>query len=265
QIQVHVYPQENSMANGISSQTLGIIPKLDWCRIVFVVLETKWQIYLNCLKTFNDTIFAEHRANTNFYHNDLLGTYVIGGSEVGNTFLGYVGEVKFYRRIALTQKQFPKRPDLSKFMFNLHHYWTLDVCKSYLQLYDTYQEQFKRLENRIRTRNTCSRMPYLTVKNRIMPQCLLIKTWKRSRDMNENYRVYRAIKKRIIAQRSFSKEEFGTKLYDLTLRIIQTSDFNCPHIARLLEQSTCYGSLQAQTTLAMFYNFGLCFVRNSTM
>ncbi|CAF2504289.1 unnamed protein product [Rotaria sp. Silwood2] len=216
----HIYDPK-----GTGARTLASIPKKDWCRIAFIVNEYNWNIYINCLQTWDKPIKANHNSPIYYHFNDEFGTFIVGGSDITPSFRGFISQMDIYRRIALTYDQLPKRLDISFMPYLPSIIQESSDCKRHLHLFRQCREHIfliLRLLNQFLV--TCNAQPFpLNKSNR---QCLLIRTWKRQLSLpalstDIRYRVFRALRRR----KMNSIQDVANKLFELTQKLLVSGNF----------------------------------------
>ncbi|CAM4859821.1 unnamed protein product [Rotaria socialis] len=245
---------------GTGARTVESIVKKDWCRVAFIVDEYKWNVYINCLQTWDKPTIAAHDSPIYYYFDDQLGTFIVGGNDLTPSFRGFISQLDIYRRIALTYEQLPKKLDHSFMPYLPPIIQNSSECKRHLNSFTQSREQADLFNKRIQQKFTCDAQPFLLKKpNR---QCLLVRAWKNNLSLpaasftDTRYRIYRALRRRKVQ----SMLDVANKLYDLTMEILASDDFDsfCNLIISWSEQAICYGHPSAPSLLATFHRFGLC-------
>ncbi|CAF4662218.1 unnamed protein product [Rotaria sp. Silwood1] len=204
---------------GTGARTIASIPKKDWCRVAFIVDEYYWNIYINCLQTWDKPIKANHYSSIYYYFNDEFGTFLIGGSDISSSFRGFISQMDIYRRRALTYEQLSSRLNISFMPYLPSIIQESSKCKRYLDSFRQCREQFDLFNKRIQQKFTCNAQPFpLNKSNR---QCLLVRTWKRqllssSSSVDIRYRIFRALRRR----KMNSTMDVANKLFDLTIKLL---------------------------------------------
>ncbi|CAF0911578.1 unnamed protein product [Rotaria sordida] len=218
QIIVNVFEYLHDL-KGIGAQTVASIPKKDWCRIALIIKEYHWNIYINCLQTWDKPIKANHYSPNYYYFNDEFGTFIVGGSDITPSFRGFISQIDIYRRIALTYEQLPKRLDISFMPYLPSIIQKSNECKRHLDSFRQCYEQFELFNKRIQQKFTCNAQPFLL--NKSNRQCLLIRTWKQQLSLSSSstdirYRIFRALRRR----KMNSTMDVANKLFDLTIKLL---------------------------------------------
>ncbi|CAF3364177.1 unnamed protein product [Rotaria sp. Silwood1] len=204
---------------GTGARTIASIPKKDWCRVAFIVDEYYWNIYINCLQTWDKPIKANHYSSIYYYFNDEFGTFLIGGSDISSSFRGFISQMDIYRRRALTYEQLSSRLNISFMPYLPSIIQESSKCKRYLDSFRQCREQFDLFNKRIQQKFTCNAQPFpLNKSNR---QCLLVRTWKQqlsssSSSVDIRYRIFRALRRR----KMNSTMDVANKLFDLTIKLL---------------------------------------------
>ncbi|CAF5212442.1 unnamed protein product, partial [Rotaria magnacalcarata] len=161
---------------GTGARTIESIAKKDWCRMAFIVNEYKWDVYINCLQTWDKPIIATHTSPIYYFFDDQLGTFIVGGSVLTPSFRGFISQLDIYRRIALTYEQLPKKLNHSFMPYLPSIIQKSSECKRHFNSFTQSREQADLFNKRIQQKFTCDAQPFLLKKpNR---QCLLVRTWK---------------------------------------------------------------------------------------
>ncbi|CAF1929045.1 unnamed protein product [Rotaria magnacalcarata] len=251
---------------GTGARTIESIAKKDWCRMAFIVNEYKWDVYINCLQTWDKPIIATHTSPIYYFFDDQLGTFIVGGSVLTPSFRGFISQLDIYRRIALTYEQLPKKLNHSFMPYLPSIIQKSSECKRHFNSFTQSREQADLFNKRIQQKFTCDAQPFLLKKpNR---QCLLVRTWKHNLSLpaaaftDVRYRIYRALRRRKVQ----SMLDVANKLYDLTMKILESDDFDsfCNLIISWSEQAVCYGHPSASSLLATFHRFGLCGLQSNS-
>lgn len=250
---------EMVMEDGTSTLDLSgshqVLPRFHWLRLVLACVPARCNLTINHGENWKDgwTRMINLQSSSSFYFDETVGLIVYGGSEIGASFQGYIGQAIFYRTKAIQTHQIPQISS-DNVMMRLQLTQKESRCSRYTDYLNYLIDRLRKKVISRLERTTCDVVPLFPSMKTPQEQCSSLKPqktlhYKFVHKLMKNYaREGQLVSRQDIAYDIYEEAEFlleskGPKKMDL--------------IITLLKQSSCLGNHDATYMLSVLLNYGL--------